>query len=48
MEKEDISLQHKVDNFLFVYRNSVHDNKPNTCNAVHEHTPEILHWPYKT
>lgn len=24
MTKEDISLQHKVDNFLFVYRNSVH------------------------
>ncbi|XP_062865163.1 uncharacterized protein K02A2.6-like [Trichomycterus rosablanca] len=24
MEKENISLQHKVDNFLFVYRNAVH------------------------
>ncbi|XP_030621125.1 uncharacterized protein K02A2.6-like [Chanos chanos] len=34
MEKEDISLQHKVDNFLFAYRNSVH--------ATTNQTPAML------
>ncbi|KAK0143474.1 hypothetical protein N1851_018386 [Merluccius polli] len=28
MEKEDISLQHKVDNFIFVYLNSIHATTP--------------------
>lgn len=34
MERENISLQHKVDNFLFVYRNSVH--------ATTNRTPAML------
>lgn len=34
MDKEDVSLQHKVDNFLLVYRNSVH--------ATTNQTPAML------
>ena len=34
MDKDDIPLQHKVDNFLFVYRNSVH--------ATTNQTPAML------
>lgn len=30
MEKDNISLQHKLDNFLFVYRNSVHSTTNQT------------------